>query len=235
MSTTSRAKRTAKQAAALVPPVVGLEGEFIPGSEPLVMPKSIKAWRAELDQALADDLTSAQKLLDVVKQARAEGYDFETVKENVFDAFKCAGCTDESARARANDAVVIVNYPEKAFDAARGGSVQVFAASVRKMAKELGLVQGRKRGPKVPKDDGQEGAQDAPGDVIDENRTQVADDQGIAALATTRRALEQLANRAGGNLLALDIIANIRDLLDDVADAMIGVEMTDQGEQTQAA
>lgn len=235
MSTTSRAKRTAKQAAALVPPVVGLEGEFIPGSEPLVMPKTIKAWRADLDQALADDLTSAQKLLDVVKQARAEGYDFETVKDNVFDAFKCAGCTDESARARANDAVVIVNYPEKAFDAARGGSVQVFAASVRKMAKELGLVTGRKRGPKTPEGDGQQGPNGDDSELIDESRVDTQDDQGIAALATTRRALEQLANRAGGNILALDIIANIRDLLDDVADAMIGVELTSQGEQTQAA
>lgn len=230
MGTTSRARRSVK-AESVKDPVLfaGLEGEFLGADDVVVMPKSIKSWRAELDQAIADDTSSAKRLLDVVKLARTEGYDVDTVREHVSDAFKCAGCSEATCRQRAADAAVIVDYPLAAFEKTVGGSVQVFAANLRKLAKEMGLVQGRKRGAKTP--EGEPGEASVGEEVISESRVDT-DDKGVAALATTRRALEQLANRAGSNALALDIIANIRDLLDDVADAMLGVEVVTPTEQS---
>lgn len=218
MSATSRKARAQRVEDAKNPALfAGLEGEFLGAGEPdpvIEMPIGMKAWRRELDQAIADDVTSAKRLLKLVLLARTDGLDEPQVRENVFDAFTTAGCSQATARQRAADAYVIVTYPQKALDVAVGGSVQTFAASVRKEAKRLGLVQGRTRKAK----DGQEGAENGAGEANGATRGGSGDPAGIATL---RRALEQVRTQAGSNARALSLLADMADLIDDVAEELL--------------
>lgn len=217
MSATSRKARAQRVEDAKNPALfAGAEGEFIAAGEPdpVIMPTTFKAWRRELDQAIADDVSAAGRLLKLIKLARDEGLDEGQVREQVAEAFKDGGCTEATARQRAADAFVIVSYPQAAIDAATGGSIQTFAASVRKEAKRLGLVQGRTRKAK----DGQEGAENGAGEANGATRGGSGDPAGIATL---RRALEQVRTQAGSNARALDLLAEMADLIDDVAEELL--------------
>lgn len=178
-----------------------------------VVSLTIAAWRKQLTVAVDTYQSSAKALLDVVLLAREHGFDEEQVAEDVKASFLAAGCEEATAKARANDAKAILSLPEKALNGAAGTSVQTFAASMRKNAKEQGLVKGRNRKPKTPS--AATGASKGEGDESDESMPN--DPMG---LATLRRALEQVRGKAGDNATALSILADVADLINDLAEEL---------------